>query len=539
MKDRKLRLRSLSEKEFIEKLKERGLLPEQELHSFREASGLLKWHLKETEEAFKEAGFEFLRNPPRPERELLEKVPHQLIRRERIIPLYLDGEEVVAATDNPFNREGVKKLEWLLSKPVRVAVSPYDEINRLLSKEEERGEEVETEGVEEDILTSQEEAPAVQLINEILMLAVRGRASDIHFEPFKDRMRVRLRVDGVLKTVREIPKSRIPAVVSRLKIMANLDIAEKRLPQDGRIMVKAGGKEIDIRVSTLPTYFGERVVLRLLMKESILYSTKELGLLPEDYRKFMKLIGSPHGIILVTGPTGSGKTTTLYAALSEINREEINVITVEDPVEYQLDGISQVQVKPEIGLTFANALRSILRQDPDVIMVGEIRDTETAEIAIQSALTGHLVFSTLHTNDAPSSITRLTDMGIEPFLVASSVIGVVAQRLVRKVCPYCKELYTPTDEEKRELGLTEFNGKFARGRGCEHCLGTGYLGRTAIYEILTVDKEVKRLILERRDSDEIKERAVKRGMKTLKMDGAVKVAMGITTPEEVLRVARS
>jgi type II secretory ATPase GspE/PulE/Tfp pilus assembly ATPase PilB-like protein len=321
--------------------------------------------------------------------------------------------------------------------------------------------------------------------------------------------------------------------------MANLDIAEKRLPQDGRIMVRAGGKEIDIRVSTLPTYFGERVVLRLLMKESILYSTRELGLLPEDYGKFMKLISSPHGIVLVTGPTGSGKTTTLYAALSEINREEINVITVEDPVEYQLDGISQVQVKPEIGLTFAGALRSILRQDPDVIMIGEIRDTETAEIAIQSALTGHLVFSTLHTNDAPSSITRLVDMEIEPFLVASSVIGVIAQRLVRKVCPHCRELYTPTEEEKRELGLTDFQGKFARGRGCEHCLGTGYLGRTAIYEILPVDKEIKKMILERRDSDEIKEVAVRRGMKTLKMDGALKVAMGITTPEEVLRVARS
>ncbi|WP_245939568.1 type II secretion system ATPase GspE [Thermovibrio guaymasensis] len=535
-----MRLKNLSEKEFIEELKGKGLLPKQELQSFREASGLLKWHLKEAEELFKEVGFDFLRNPPKPQKELIEKVPSQLIRRERIVPLYETDEEVVVGTDNPFNREGIKKFEWLLSKPVKVVVVPYDEINNLLQgSEEEVVQEREVEKREEDILTSLEEAPIVQLINEILMLAVRGRASDIHFEPFRDRMRVRLRVDGVLKTVREIPKSKIPAVVSRLKIMANLDIAEKRLPQDGRIMIRAGGKEIDIRVSTLPTYFGERVVLRLLMKESILYSTKELGLLPEDYEKFMDLIKSPHGILLVTGPTGSGKTTTLYAALSEINREEINVITVEDPVEYQLDGISQVQVKPEIGLTFANTLRSILRQDPDVIMVGEIRDTETAEIAIQSALTGHLVFSTLHTNDAPSSITRLTDMGIEPFLVASSVIGVIAQRLVRKVCPYCKEFYTPTEEEKRELGIKNFSGKFARGKGCEHCLGTGYLGRTAIYEILQIDKDIKRLILERKDSEEIKELALEKGMKTLKMDGAVKVTMGITTPEEVLRVARS
>ncbi|RKQ63777.1 general secretion pathway protein E [Thermovibrio guaymasensis] len=540
MKEWKLRLKNLSEKEFIEELKGKGLLPKQELQSFREASGLLKWHLKEAEELFKEVGFDFLRNPPKPQKELIEKVPSQLIRRERIVPLYETDEEVVVGTDNPFNREGIKKFEWLLSKPVKVVVVPYDEINNLLQgSEEEVVQEREVEKREEDILTSLEEAPIVQLINEILMLAVRGRASDIHFEPFRDRMRVRLRVDGVLKTVREIPKSKIPAVVSRLKIMANLDIAEKRLPQDGRIMIRAGGKEIDIRVSTLPTYFGERVVLRLLMKESILYSTKELGLLPEDYEKFMDLIKSPHGILLVTGPTGSGKTTTLYAALSEINREEINVITVEDPVEYQLDGISQVQVKPEIGLTFANTLRSILRQDPDVIMVGEIRDTETAEIAIQSALTGHLVFSTLHTNDAPSSITRLTDMGIEPFLVASSVIGVIAQRLVRKVCPYCKEFYTPTEEEKRELGIKNFSGKFARGKGCEHCLGTGYLGRTAIYEILQIDKDIKRLILERKDSEEIKELALEKGMKTLKMDGAVKVTMGITTPEEVLRVARS
>ena len=541
MKGRRLRSKSLTEREFIEKLKEKGLLPRQDFNSFREAAGLLKWHLEEVGRLFEEAGFQFMREAPAPQGELPASVPRQLMRKERIIPLTKEKGEVVAITDNPFNREGLRKLEWLLSEPVRVVVVPYDEINRVLSvlSGEEKSEEAEGESVEEDILTAQEEAPAVQLINEILMLAVRGRASDIHFEPFKEKMRVRLRVDGVLKTVREIPKSRVPSVVSRLKIMANLDIAEKRLPQDGRTMIKAGGKEIDIRVSTLPTYFGERVVLRLLMKESILYSTRELGLLPEDYSKFMELIKSPHGIILVTGPTGSGKTTTLYAALSEINREEINVITVEDPVEYQLDGISQVQVKPEIGLTFANALRSILRQDPDVIMVGEIRDTETAEIAIQSALTGHLVFSTLHTNDAPSSITRLVDMGIEPFLVASSVIGVIAQRLVRKVCPYCKELYTPTQEEKRELGLEEFKGNFARGRGCEHCLGTGYLGRTAIYEILPVNREIKRLILERRDSDEIKERAVAGGMKTLKMDGALKVAMGITTPEEVLRVARN
>ncbi len=531
-------LKSLSEKEFIKLLQEKGLLPEQELRSFKEATGLLKWGLKETKEAFKEIGLELLENIPEVDQELLAKLPSQLLKKERLIPLKEENGKVVVITDNPFNLQALKKVEWFLGKPLEVKVASYDAINRLITEEEEKEEEVKPEEKVEDILTSQEEAPVVQLINQLLTLAIRVKASDIHFEPFKDRMRVRLRVDGVLKTVKEIPKQKIPTVISRLKIMANLDIAEKRLPQDGRIMVKAGGKEIDIRVSTLPTYFGERVVLRLLMKESILYSTKELGLLPEDYRKFKKLISSPHGIVLVTGPTGSGKTTTLYAALSEINKEEINIITVEDPVEYQLNGISQVQVKHEIGLTFASALRSILRQDPDVIMVGEIRDRETAEIAIQAALTGHLVFSTLHTNDAPSSVIRLTDMGIEPFLVTSSVIGVIAQRLVRKVCPYCKEEYSPSLEERREIGLENFEGKFFKGKGCEHCLGTGYLGRTAIYEILPIDEEIKKLILQGKESSEIKKKAVEKGMKTLKMDGALKVAMGITTPEEVLRVAR-
>ncbi len=532
-------LRTLTEKEFIEKLKSAGLLPDREFSSFRQVSGILKWNLPEVEELFRSSGFEFSRELPPVNGELLQKVPEQILKKERLIPVSEDENSITVATDNPFNYEGLKKLEWFFSKPVKPLVVPYDEINNFFSSSELSTEESPLqESYGEDLLTVEEEAPAVQFINEILTLAVRVKASDVHFEPFRDRMRVRLRVDGVLKTVRELPSSKIPPVISRLKIMASLDIAEKRLPQDGRIMVRLGGKEIDIRVSTLPTYFGERVVLRLLSKESILYSTRELGLLPEDYELFSNLIKTPHGILLVTGPTGSGKTTTLYASLSEINREEINIITVEDPVEYQLNGISQVQVKPEIGLTFASALRSILRQDPDVIMVGEIRDRETAEIAIQAALTGHLVFSTLHTNDAPSSVTRLVDMGIEPFLVASSVVGVVAQRLVRKVCPYCREPYTPTPQELKDLGITDYTGEFFRGKGCEHCMGTGYLGRTAIYEILVVDKEIKRLILEGRDSDEIKEVAVNRGMKTLRMDGALKVKMGITTPEEVLRVTR-
>ncbi|WP_163327737.1 type II secretion system ATPase GspE [Desulfurobacterium thermolithotrophum] len=529
----------LSEKIFLKKLKEEELIPNKDFSSFKEVVGILRWENPKLKSLFEELGFPFLEKIPQPQREVLEKVSPSFLRKERLIPLEEDENEVEVATDNPFNLEGIKKIEWIFAKPIKIVVIPFDEVNKfLMAKEETEEKEEIIDQYGEDILTVQEEAPTIQLINDILMTAVRIKASDIHFEPFKDRMRVRLRIDGVLKTLKEIPPSKIPSVVSRLKIMANLDIAEKRLPQDGRIMIKVGGKEVDIRVSTLPTYFGERVVLRLLSKESILYSTKELGLLDKEYKKFKKLIHTPHGIILVTGPTGSGKTTTLYAALSEINSEEINVITVEDPVEYQLDGISQVQVKPDIGLTFASALRSILRQDPDVIMIGEIRDIETAEIAIQSALTGHLVFSTLHTNDSATSVTRLLDMGIEPFLVASSVIGVIAQRLVRKICPHCKTSYKPTDEELREIGLTNFEGKLFKGAGCEHCMGTGYLGRTAIYEILVVDKEIRSAVLESKDADVIKNLAVKKGMKTLRMDGAEKVKLGITTIEEVLRVTR-
>ena len=529
-----------SEEELIHALKEKGLLPKNASGRFKDVVGIVKWEEPSLKSVLERAGFRFCDRLPEPDSELVSRVPLSFMRRERLVPVKEDAVEVEVATDNPYNTEGLEKLEWMLSKPVRVVVVPFDQLNIFLtesasSQEQERFED--SSG--EDILASVEEAPIVQLVNDILLTAVRVRASDIHFEPFRDRMRVRLRVDGVLKTFREIPLSKVPAVVSRLKIMANLDIAEKRLPQDGRIMVKVGGKEIDIRVSTLPVYFGERVVLRLLSKESILYSTRELGLLEDDYEIFDRLIHTPHGIILVTGPTGSGKTTTLYAALSEINREEVNIITVEDPVEYQLPGISQVPVKPDIGLTFATALRSILRQDPDVIMIGEIRDLETAEIAIQSALTGHLVFSTLHTNDSATSVTRLLEMGIERFLVASSLIGVIAQRLVRKVCPYCREEYVPLPEELRELGISETVRLLWRGRGCENCMNTGYLGRTAIYEILVVTKDVRKAILEGRDADEIRATALKAGMRTLRLDGARKVRMGITTPEEVLRVTRS
>lgn len=528
------------EKRLIERLKADGLIPNKEFKGFKEIVGILKWEDKRIPEIFKSFGFKFSPSIPEPDKNVISKVSRTFMRKERLIPVTENEKSVSVATDNPFEKESVKNLEWIFLKPVTTLVVPFDKINEFLSGQNSEGtfSEEKDRSEEEDIISTVSEVPVVQFINDMLTTAVRVRASDIHFEPFKNGMRIRLRVDGVLHKIAEVPLSHVPSVISRLKIMSNLDIAEKRLPQDGKINIKVGGKQIDIRVSTLPTQFGERVVLRLLSHESILYSTKNLGLLDDDYKKFENLIHLPHGIILVTGPTGSGKTTTLYSALSEINNEQVNILTVEDPIEYRLNGISQVQVKPDIGLTFSSALRSILRQDPDIIMIGEIRDRETAEIAVQAALTGHLVFSTLHTNDAPSSVTRLVDMGIEPFLVASSVVGVVAQRLVRKICPYCKMEYIPTKEELSHIGLKNFKGKLYKGKGCERCMNTGYLGRTAIYEIMAITKEIRKAILNGSDSDVIRDIAVNEGMKTLKMDGISKIKMGITTVEEVLRVAR-
>jgi general secretion pathway protein E len=345
----------------------------------------------------------------------------------------------------------------------------------------------------------------------------------------------------MLYNLLNLPKRIQASLVSRIKVMAKLNIAEKRLPQDGRIEVKVGDRSVDIRVSVIPTAFGERVVLRLLDKSSTILKLADLGLEEKKIRLFNKLIKSPYGIVLVTGPTGSGKTTTLYAALLTINNSEINIITIEDPIEYQIEGIGQIQVNPKIDLTFANGLRSIVRQDPDVILVGEVRDRETAEIAIQSSLTGHLVFSTLHTNDAASAVTRLIDMGIEPFLVASSVIAIVAQRLVRVLCPRCKEPYIPDDESLRDIGFRKnviLEYEMFRRKGCPACMNTGYRGRTAIFEILIMDENIKKLILRTTDANQINEEAVKRGMETLIQDGARKVLQGVTTIEEVLRVTR-
>jgi len=385
------------------------------------------------------------------------------------------------------------------------------------------------------------EAPVIRLVNLIITRAIEMRASDIHFEPFEEQFRVRYRIDGVLHDVDSPPKRLQPAIVSRIKIMTKMNIAERRLPQDGRILLRVKGKEIDFRVSSIPTIHGESIVLRILDKGSILLDIERLGFPKDVLRDFDELIQRPHGMILVTGPTGSGKTTTLYCALEKINFPERKIITVEDPVEYQLRGVNQMQVKPTIGLTFANALRSIVRQDPDVILIGEVRDAETAEIAIHSSLTGHLVFSTLHTNDAPSAITRLIDIGVEDYLLSSTIIGILAQRLVRVACPFCREPYEPEPAIRQEIEKSTIGSgdwKIIQVNGCAKCSFTGYFGRTGIFEFLKVTDEIQRLILEKKDSNIIKEMARKNGMRTLREDGWLKVRQGITTIPEVLRVTQ-
>lgn len=408
--------------------------------------------------------------------------------------------------------------------------------------EEETGDSIITE-IEEtvDLLDDTSDAPIIKLVNHILSQAVKARASDIHMEPFQNSFKVRQRVDGILYDMISPPKRIQSALVSRIKVMADLNIAEKRLPQDGRIEIRIGDKNIDIRVSTLPTTYGERVVLRLLDKTSVLLKLTDLGLTPKQYKVTDDLIHASHGIILVTGPTGSGKTTSLYAILSTINNPDINIITIEDPVEYQIQGIGQIQVNPKIDLTFARGLRSIVRQDPDVILIGEIRDRETAEIAVQSALTGHLVFSTLHTNDSASAITRLIDIGMEPFLLSSSILAVVAQRLVRVLCNECKEPYTPDASSLKSIGIKpeSMKGKtIYRAKGCHSCLQTGYKGRLAIFEIMVMNETIKSLCLQTSDSNQIKKAAIRNGMTTLRRDGVLKILKGITTVEEVFRVTQ-
>ncbi len=390
----------------------------------------------------------------------------------------------------------------------------------------------------QDLLESEDDAPIIKLINMVFMQALQEGASDIHIEPFENRSVVRFRVDGVLKDVFEPPRALHAALASRIKVMADLDIAERRLPQDGRIAIRLGGQPVDVRVSTLPTGHGERVVLRLLAKDAERLHLERLGMDPGLLKQVDRLIHEPHGIFLVTGPTGSGKTTTLYAALSRLDSTALNIMTVEDPIEYDLDGIGQTQVNARVDMSFARALRAILRQDPDVILVGEIRDLETAQIAVQASLTGHLVIATLHTNDAASAVTRLMDMGIEPFLLGSSLIGVLAQRLVRKLCPQCKKGYKPTAKEWATLSATKPPAKVYRAQGCDQCNQTGYRGRTGLYELMNVDEPLRRLIHDGAGEHDIRKYAEEQGMGLLREDGLRWIRAGETSIEEILRVTR-
>jgi general secretion pathway protein E len=487
--------------------------------------------------------------------ELVQHLPINYAKKNEVLPLRKDGNTITVAIADPTNFYVIDDIRTLFGTDIKpVIASSYEivnAINTVYNKASGTGEEAIGELDESvgeinadfdepvDLLDATDEAPIIRLVNTLLFRAVKQKASDIHIEPFEKELAIRFRIDGVLYDIMSPPKRAQNSIISRVKIMAGLNIAEKRLPQDGRIRIKIAGKDVDIRVSTIPTAFGESVVMRLLDKSAVLLDLNSLGLQGKQLEWMHDLISKSHGIILVTGPTGSGKTTTLYAALSKINSKDIKIITIEDPVEYQMAGINQVQVNPKIDLTFAAGLRAFLRQDPDVIMVGEIRDRETAEIAIQASLTGHLVISTLHTNDAPSTVTRLIDMGIEPFLVSSSIIGVIAQRLVRTVCHDCAKKYTPTDEELGKIGLTvsDLKGRqLYRALGCPNCLETGYTGRLAIYEFMIMNDEVRAEIMKGSDASSIKKVAVATGMTTLMGDAANKVLQGLTTIEEILRV---
>lgn len=491
---------------------------------------------------------------------LMIQVPLAFARQHKLVPVCAEDGVVLVAMSNPLDLQPLDDVSLLLQAPVTPILSTEGEILNALNRLYESSSQTAAQVIEDldaeemgrlahdlegtqDILDQDSEAPIIRLVNSILSQAVRDRASDIHLEPFERSLKVRYRIDGVLHEVLAPPKRLQSAITSRLKIMADLNIAERRLPQDGRITIRVRNREIDIRVSVIPTAFGERLVLRLLDKTGTMFNLEDIGFAKDLFETYNRLIHRSNGIILVTGPTGSGKTTTLYGTLHRINSPEVNILTVEDPIEYQLNGIGQVQVNPKIDLTFANGLRSFLRQDPDIIMVGEIRDRETAEIAIQASLTGHLVFSTLHTNDAASAVTRLLDMGVEPFLISSSVLAMMAQRLVRLLCPACRVAITPSPETLRELGLTvedytRQGGQCYRAQGCSACHGTGYRGRTGIYELLAMDDAIRALIMQQANASTIKTAAVQRGMRTLLQDGAWKVMQGLTTAEEVLRVTQ-
>ncbi len=493
--------------------------------------------------------------------EFVNNVPVHFARSYNVIAIDSDAHGMRVATCSPFETNSIDDLSSMLRTEIEPVLAPRVEITNLINHAYKRKADVVDEALTgldeedidqltadvdaaEDILDVANKAPIIKLVNMILFQALKMRASDVHLHPYEDRLQVRNRIDGILYDMEAIPKRVQDAVVSRIKIMGKMDIAERRLPQDGRATIKLGDGEVDVRISSVPTSNGERIVMRLLDMTARVLSMEELGLNAENLKMLRRFIRYTHGIILVTGPTGSGKTTTLYAVLSEINSAEKNCITIEDPIEYHLDDISQIQVNNKKGLTFATGLRSLMRQDPDVLMVGEIRDEETAKIATQAALTGHLVYSTLHTNDAAGAVARMLNFEVEPYLVASSVLVVIAQRLVRMICDECKESFDPTAADLVELEdiglrLQELpESKMWRGAGCANCFQTGYLDRTAIYEVLPVGEEVKEQIMNRESASKIKRASIDRGCTTLRMDGARKVRAGMTTVGEVLRVTQ-
>ena len=476
-------------------------------------------------------------------------VAENIARKYDLIPIDIEDDRLMVAMSDPLNVFAIDDIKLSTNRKIKIVLSTKSviqrSINRYYSKEgtkkvvaefEEAFTTSSIDDLDEEELSNVHSAPVVKLVNSIISQAILMKSSDIHIEPFEKSIRVRIRIDGDLQEIMTFSRRSHMAIVTRIKIMGKMDIAERRIPQDGRIETEIDGKEIDMRISTLPTVYGEKVVIRLLDRDGFDFNKEDLGFSEHDLDTFNKIIKQPYGIVLVTGPTGSGKTTTLYAVLKDINKEEKNIITVEDPVEYKLHGINQVQVNVKAGLTFASGLRSILRQDPDIIMIGEIRDSETAEIAIRAAITGHLVLSTLHTNDTASTVVRLVDMGIEPYLVSSSVVGIVSQRLVKRLCPSCKTAYEASEECKRALGLN--NGRsmtLYKPNGCNKCI-KGYRGRIPVHEVMYIDRDIRRLIDKGATTDEIEEAAVKNGMKTL-FASAVDLALsGITSVEEVLKI---
>lgn len=482
----------------------------------------------------------------------IPKLPYPFVKKKQILPLMEQGGKIIVAVSDPLDLEGLEEVRLAIGKEVIPRLASLKTIKEGIEicyqqgetsdffeslKQEETFILNEMEGY--DLLDQRADTPVIRMLNSILLEAIAQGASDIHFDPMEHGMGIRYRIDGVLHQKHTPPKEYQSQLVARVKVLSKLDVAEQRLPQDGRLKLKMGARPIDFRVSTIPCVFGERIVLRILDQANVLLGLDKIGMRPEILENFTSLIRASEGIVLVTGPTGSGKTTTLYSALSDLNSPEVNIMTIEDPVEYKLQAMAQIGVNTKIDLTFGAGLRHILRQDPDVIMIGEIRDKETAEIAIQAALTGHLVLSTLHTNDAPSALTRLIDMGIAPYLLTSCVLGVLAQRLVRLLCKFCKEPYTPSEREKKDLQIESDHPTFFCAKGCEYCFGSGYKGRIGIYELMVLTTQMKRQLLHTPDAHQLKILASNLGMKDLRSEGSILVKLGLTSSQEIFRVTRN